>query len=48
MRQALGLVGTSFGLIALYLILSNAFGAAKVLQALGDFYVGAVRALQGR
>jgi hypothetical protein len=47
-RQALGLIGTSFGLIALYLVLTNALGAAKVIESLGGTYVGAVRALQGR
>jgi hypothetical protein len=43
-----GLIGTSFGLVALYLVLTNAFGAEKVLRAAGDTYVGAIKALQGR
>jgi hypothetical protein len=47
-RQFLGLIGTSFGLIALYLVLTNAAGSAGVINALGGTYVGAVKALQGR
>lgn len=47
-RQFLGLIGTSFGLIALYLLLTNSFGAKSVIEALGGSYVGAVKALQGR
>lgn len=47
-RQLLGLVGTSFGLIALYLVLTNALGAAGVINALGGTYIGAVKVLQGR
>lgn len=47
-RQFLGLIGTSFGLIALYLVLVNWIGAANVINALGGTYTGAVKALQGR
>lgn len=48
MRQVIGLVGTSFSLIALYLLLVNATGAKQVIGAITDFYTSAVRVLQGR
>jgi hypothetical protein len=48
MRQALGLIGTSFGLIGLYLVLTNGSQASEVIKALGSSYVGAVKVLQGR
>lgn len=48
MKQLLGLVGTSFGLIALYLVLTNWLGAKVVLGGLAEAYIGAVKALQGR
>lgn len=48
MKQIVGLVGTSFGLIALYLVLTNSLGAARVTGALAGGYVDAVKALQGR
>lgn len=48
MKQLLGLVGTSFGLIALYLVLTNWLGAKVVLSGLFGGYVDSVKALQGR
>ncbi len=48
MKQLLGLVGTSFGLIALYLLLTNWLGTKVVLGALFGGYVDSVKALQGR
>ena len=47
-NKMLGLIGTSFGLIALYLILDEAGGASQVIGALGSTYVDSVFALQGR
>jgi len=47
-NKALGLIGTSLGLIALYLILENAGGAGQVINALSGGYVSAVKVLQGR
>lgn len=47
-NKLIGLVGTSFGLIALFLVLEHAGGSAGVINALGSTYVGAVKALQGR
>jgi hypothetical protein len=47
-RQALGLIGTSFGLIALYLVLTQWVGARAVLGAAGGAYVNVIKALQGR
>jgi hypothetical protein len=47
-RQALGLIGTSFGLVALYLVLTNWVGASTVLGAAGRTYVDVIKALQGR
>ena len=35
-------------LVAVYLILSNASGFSAAAQAVGNGYVGAVKALQGR
>lgn len=35
-------------LIVLYLILSNAFGFASVVRAVGGVYTESVRTLQGR
>ena len=48
MKSAMGLIGTSMGLIALYLVLTNFLGAKTVIGATGEAYVGAVKALQGR
>lgn len=48
MKQALGLIGTSFGLIALYLVLTNWLGAKVVLGEAGATYVNVIKALQGR
>jgi len=47
-RQALGLIGTSFGLIGLYLVLTNWVGARAVLGEAGKAYVDVIKALQGR
>jgi len=35
-------------LIAIYLVVSNAFGFSRVVSALAEAYTGAVVALQGR
>ncbi len=47
-RKTLGLVGTSFGLVALYLLLTNSFGAAKLISETAKGYVGIIKVLQGR
>lgn len=41
-------LATSLGLVALYLVLTNAFGAEKVLGATSRAYVDILRTLQGR
>ena len=48
MRRLAQLAGTSLSLIALYLILRNAFGATSIIRALGDFTLGVFRTLQWR
>lgn len=48
MRQLAGLVATSFGLVALYLLLTNAYGASTILREGGSAWVGLIKALQGR
>lgn len=42
-----GLIFTG-GLIALYLVVANATGFGKSVQAVGGVYNGAVKVLQGR
>lgn len=47
-RIAFKILGTTGGLIALYLVLVNWMGAAAVLSTVGKTYVSAVKVLQGR
>lgn len=41
------IVGT-FAIVAVYLVVSNATGAGKLLSAAGNAYSGGVKVLQGR
>lgn len=42
------LMSATAGLIVLYLLVQNSFGASKVLGAFTDFYTRSVKTLQGR
>lgn len=42
------LMSTTAGLVALYLVLVNWFGATKLAGSFATAYIGAVKALQGR
>lgn len=41
-------IAGAFALIALYLLIANADESNTVIKALGNFNVGAIKALQGR
>jgi hypothetical protein len=47
-NKVFGLIGTSFGLIALYLVLSNSEATVKGIGALSRGYVDIAATLQGR
>ena len=42
------IVGISFGLVLVYLLVTNANGANTVLTGAGNSYSGVLRTLQGR
>ncbi len=48
MRTFEVLMGTALGLVALYLIVTNASGTQLVLQGSGDFFSKTFGTLQGR
>jgi hypothetical protein len=48
MNRLFTLAGTSLSLIALYLLLRNAFGATSLLREAGAATVAIFRTLQGR
>jgi len=48
MNRMFTLAGTSLSLIALYLVLRNAFGATSLLREAGSTTVSIFRTLQGR
>jgi hypothetical protein len=47
-RDPWSFLGVSLGLVALYLVLVNSTGAAKVLDAGRGFFTGWFKTLQGR
>lgn len=47
-KDLVGLVRTSFGLVALYLVVRNFGGAVAVFKAGGTVWANVIKALQGR
>lgn len=47
-RDIWSMIGASFALVGLYLLLKNFTGATQIAGTLGDKYIGVLRTLQGR
>lgn len=47
-RDLFGAIGVMLGLIALYLILTRAFGASRIIESVAGGTVDIFRTLQGR
>lgn len=47
-RDLWSMVGASFALVGLYLLLTNYTGAKEIAGTLGDKYIGLIKTLQGR
>lgn len=43
-----GIIESTFVLILVFLVVSNAFGFSQAMQSIGDLYTSSVRTLQGR
>lgn len=48
MKQIYGLAATMLTLVALYLVLTNAYGARSLIEAAGGSYAKLLKTLQGR
>lgn len=48
MSKVFGTIGTMLGLIALYLLLANAYGTRTLIKETSAGSVGLIKALQGR